>query len=246
MQGLRVVADYYELISDPAVRLKREGPLLKELLEKCPGNDVIDLACGTGMHSFFLAKLGANVTAVDSSDEMLAYAEKMRKHPSIVFRKGDISRRRKGKYDFALCLGNSISMLDDTERLRGLFGSVSAFLRPGGIFLSQILNYKAAQNQVDRQRVVKKVFERRPIVIVKNMVPTQEHTLISFSWFRKDAGGWRSAAESSVINHFYRDDIRDAAREAGLKVINYFGSYDKKPFKAAESIDLISVVRKPT
>ena len=244
MQGLRVVADYYELISDPAVRLKREGPLLKELLEMCPGNDVVDLACGTGMHSLFLAEQGAKVMAVDTSDEMLAYAGKKRKHPSIEYRKGDISRHRKGKYDLAICLGNSISMLDDADRLKRLFGSVSAFLRPGGIFLSQILNYKASQNRVERQRVVKKEFRGRPMVIVKNMVPAREQTLMSFSWFRKEPGGWSSAAESSVINHFYRDDIRDAAHQAGLKVLNYFGSYDKKPFKAAESIDLISVVRK--
>ena len=225
--------------------MKREGPLLQELLERCPGNETIDLACGTGMHSFFLAQQGAKVTAVDSSDEMLAYAGKKRKHRSIVYRKGDISRRRKGKYDFAICLGNSISMLDDAKRLRKLFGCVSAFLRPGGIFLSQILNYKAARNRVDRQRVVKKEFKGRPIVIVKSMVPERKHTLMSFSWFRRDSGGWRSAAESSVINHFYRADIGDAARQAGLRVLNYFGSYDKQPFKPAESVDLISVVKKP-
>jgi len=245
MQALRVVADYYELISDPAVRLKREGALLKELLQRSPGKNVIDLACGTGMHSYFLAQQGARVTAVDLSEEMLHYAIKHRKHPSIEYKKGDITRAGRGKYDFGICLGNSISMLDDTATLERFFCTIAAFLRPGGLFLSQILNYRAELHKVDRQKVVRRKFKGQQVVIVKNMIPAGDRTLVSFSWFRKYPSGWRSAAESSILNHYYMKDIRKSVKQAGLRVVNYFGSYDKEPFNLSRSVDLISVVRKP-
>ena len=52
-------AKYYEVLSDNEKRLKREGPFLKETLQQAPGLRVVDMACGTGLHAEFFAKLGA-------------------------------------------------------------------------------------------------------------------------------------------------------------------------------------------
>jgi len=46
--------DYRRFVAWPE-RVLREAPFLKEILEKTPQRSVIDLGCGTGEHSRFLA-----------------------------------------------------------------------------------------------------------------------------------------------------------------------------------------------
>jgi ubiquinone/menaquinone biosynthesis C-methylase UbiE len=51
-----------------------EGPIVREAIGDPRGLSVLDLGCGTGRHSLWLAEAGANVTAVDFSEGMLAAA----------------------------------------------------------------------------------------------------------------------------------------------------------------------------
>jgi len=52
-----------------------EGPALRSAVGDIRGLTVLDLGCGTGRHSLWLAESGANVTAVDFSEGMLAEAK---------------------------------------------------------------------------------------------------------------------------------------------------------------------------
>jgi malonyl-CoA O-methyltransferase len=53
-----------------------EGPHVRALAGDVRGLKVLDLGCGTGRHSLWLAQQGAEVTGVDFSDGMLAEARK--------------------------------------------------------------------------------------------------------------------------------------------------------------------------
>ena len=46
-------------------------PALEEALGGVRGRDVLDLSCGTGRHTAWMAETGARVTAVDFSENML-------------------------------------------------------------------------------------------------------------------------------------------------------------------------------
>jgi malonyl-CoA O-methyltransferase len=65
-------APVYDHDGNPLVAL--EEPLMKEAVRDVRGLDVLDLGCGTGRHSEWLARAGANVTAVDFSLGMLERA----------------------------------------------------------------------------------------------------------------------------------------------------------------------------
>ena len=45
---------------------------VREALGDVRGRDVLDLGCGTGRHTAWMAETGARVTAVDFSENMLA------------------------------------------------------------------------------------------------------------------------------------------------------------------------------
>src|SRR5947209_1582951 len=51
-----------------------EGPVVRRMIGDPRGLTVLDLGCGTGRHSLWLAEQGAIVTAVDFSEGMLAEA----------------------------------------------------------------------------------------------------------------------------------------------------------------------------
>src|SRR5438552_4991460 len=53
-----------------------EEPFVREAVGEVRGLAVLDLGCGTGRHTVWLAAAGAFVTAVDYSDGMLAEARR--------------------------------------------------------------------------------------------------------------------------------------------------------------------------
>jgi len=82
--------EYRRLIAWPS-RIEREADLLGRVLSSGPSNRVLDLGCGTGEHSRYLAKEGYRVVAVDSSESMIATA---REAPSCSTTRGSSAGRR--------------------------------------------------------------------------------------------------------------------------------------------------------
>jgi len=54
--------------------LDLEQPLVRDILDSLPIGVALDVACGTGRHTAYLASLGHKVIGVDTSPEMLALA----------------------------------------------------------------------------------------------------------------------------------------------------------------------------
>lgn len=69
------VADAYSRALDPE-GVGLVDPVLTELVGDVSGKDVLSLACGQGQDARLLASLGARVTGVDVSVEMLRYARR--------------------------------------------------------------------------------------------------------------------------------------------------------------------------
>jgi SAM-dependent methyltransferase len=75
----------------------RENPRhkhIKQTLEKIikPGMKVLDIGCGTGISSRFMAELGARVIGVDLSDELISYANKESAHQNVSYMVQDASQ----------------------------------------------------------------------------------------------------------------------------------------------------------
>jgi ubiquinone/menaquinone biosynthesis C-methylase UbiE len=69
------VADAYSRALDPD-GTGLVDPVIVELAGDVAGRDVLSLACGQGQDARLLARLGATVTGVDVSDEMLQHAQR--------------------------------------------------------------------------------------------------------------------------------------------------------------------------
>lgn len=102
------------------------------------GKRVLDLACGTGTISNLLFDNGYDVTGIDISDEMLTVAgEKC--HGDIKLFKGDISNfSLSEKFDYCICLLDSINHLENAESVMSCFDCVFDSLNKNGLFIFDV------------------------------------------------------------------------------------------------------------
>jgi len=134
------VADAYSRALDPD-GAGLVDPVLSELIGEVAGQDVLSLACGQGQDARLLARLGATVTGVDVSEEMLRRA---REHEAadqrgVSYVQGD-ARNLMGlasaSFDGVVC---HMALMDIPD-LAPTIGSVARVLRDGGWFVFSIVH----------------------------------------------------------------------------------------------------------
>lgn len=243
MSSFDSVAAFYEVLSDSPARLEREGPLLAEWARQAPGNRVWDIACGTGIHAEFFAGLGAEVTALDASTQMIRHARERRPHQRINYQVADMRDLPQARADLVVCLGNSLSILDNVQQAQSVTAAVAGRLEPGGLFCVQVVNYFAEGMDRARHRVETRQLRDGNVVAVKNIVPHKEKTLLSLSFFHETEGVYHTATDTAILLRLTLADFQTAAEKAKLTITGAFGGHDKRPFDPATSPDLIVVMK---
>jgi SAM-dependent methyltransferase len=101
------------------------------------GGAILDVACGAGRHSIALARRGYEVTGVDLSTTFLDEARRRSAAEglSIEWHRGDMRELPwRGRFDGALCFGNSFGYCD-RKRTRAFLRTLAASLKAGAAFV---------------------------------------------------------------------------------------------------------------
>jgi len=120
-------ATIYDREANPLIAL--EEPVVREALGDVAGLSALDLGCGTGRHSVWLASAGATVTGIDFSEGMLEAAR--RKAGAVRFLAHDLHQRlplADGVFDRVV----SGLVLEHLRELDAFFAEARRVLRPGG------------------------------------------------------------------------------------------------------------------
>lgn len=101
--------------------------------KKCPGNTLLDVACGTGGHIEYL-KEDYEIDGLDLDANLLHLAR--RKHPEATFHQGDMADFDLGQsYDAVTCLFSAIGYVKTEDRMRASIGCMARHLNPGGALI---------------------------------------------------------------------------------------------------------------
>ena len=112
------------------------------LLTSLTGGRVLDLCCGPGRHSIELASRGFSVTGVDRTEFLLDKARKaaMEKSLEVEWVRQDMRVFvREGEFDLAMSMFTSFGYFDDREDDLGVLHNVLRSLKPGGLFLIEVM-----------------------------------------------------------------------------------------------------------
>ena len=117
---------------------RSEADLIMTTLGLKPGNQVLDVACGTGRHAIELAARGIEVTGIDFNAAALAVAEIAAEglDPAPAFLRQDMRcLRYREQFDAAYCFWTSFGYFEDDSHDLVVAKRVAEALRPGGRFL---------------------------------------------------------------------------------------------------------------
>ncbi len=127
------LAKYYDLVYS-GKDYKKEAEGIIRLIRKhkqSDGNDLLEVACGTGKHLQYL-KSRFKCTGTDINKGMLKVARK--RIPGVVFKKGNMINFRFGKkFDVITCLFSSIGYVKTYANLKKTIRNFTRHLKKGGV-----------------------------------------------------------------------------------------------------------------
>ncbi|MCX6031380.1 MAG: class I SAM-dependent methyltransferase [Chloroflexi bacterium] len=268
------LAPLFDVMTDWDARLAAEGPFLQQLLDAAGAATVLDAACGSGGHALWLARQGYQVAGADVSLGMIALAQEKATAAGqdVPFVAADMahlspkvpsssSEFRRETFDAVLCLGNSLPHLLTQADLVVALRGMAAVLRPGGLFVTQNLNYDLRwQTQPRFFAAQGGVHEGHEVLVWRFADYDADARRIAFhvALFRKaneevarsgdrpQQAGWGVQVHTTPQRPLFLADLAAALAEAGFEKPQTYSrmALPFESFDADRSGDLVIVARK--
>jgi SAM-dependent methyltransferase len=203
-----------------------------------PGSKVLDLGCGPGDYVDELSRFQYDVTGIDSSSGMIRHAKEVKKGTFYNYSFTDIGKL-KGPYDFAFCIGNSLSYLP--HKLVGpFFKDIYKLINNNGHLLIQVVNWDKYRQTGTMEFNVETLADGS--TFHRAYEDTGQSTVIFHTAIKKDGGVLNSWSDTLFPK--YLDDMRKHITETGMTMIEVFGDFEKSPFDPPTSPATIMIVQK--
>jgi len=207
----------------------------KEVISKDKSH-ILDLACGKGRHSYFLADKGHIVTGLDLSPKSIDLAKK-HKAINLKFRVHDM-RKEFGttKYDHILNLFTSFGYFENEKENISVMKNIQQALKIDGTVLIDFMNTKKAIENlivndefiVDNVKFTIKRWSDKLFIRKQIKVQDQDKKYM-----------FEERVQALNLNHF-----ENYFEKTGLKLIRIFGDYNLNEFNLKKSDRLIMLAKK--
>ncbi|MCR5522954.1 MAG: class I SAM-dependent methyltransferase [Clostridia bacterium] len=221
---------YYDLLIDDEDSEKR-NKFYAELLNKNGADSgiLLDLGCGTGTMSIYMASIGYDVIGVDASTGMLIKArEKIDDSgKSILLLNQDMTALDLyGTIDCAVCALDCLNHLPDKDAVSQALSGVSLFMNSGGIFVFDVNTvYKHREILADNAFI----YDTDEVFCVwQNFLNADNSVDISLDFFEKTGELYSRETEFFTERAYSICELEDIVDKAGFDVlsINDDLSYD--------------------
>lgn len=204
---------------------RREAEFLERTLRLRAGARILDVPCGNGRHSVFLAKRGYEMTGIDQSEEFIEEARRA-VPDSIRWVHGDMrSLAYSREFDAALCWGNSFGFLNRDDAHRFL-GAVARSLKPGALF---VVDTGMAAESILPSLAHSRWFRVGDIVMLSENQydPVESRLDIEYTFIRN--GQTETRPTSSYV--FTSGELCRMHDDVGLRPIELFGSIESEKYR---------------
>lgn len=234
-----VALDFWDGIL-PEEHTDGEVELIQSQLRTCPGQHLLDIACGSGRHCLPLARLGYKLTGIDASSEYLERARSRAGANKIELINCDmVDFEREDAFDGAYCLGNSFAYLEPA-RLQTCLENIFRSLKRGSRLL---VDASMAAECIFQDYKEKDWYETAELImLIRHSFDTASGTLETEYTFIKDG-----KIEKRTSFHLVRTacEIKSWFEGAGFEIVGMLGSPDEELFHLGSS-QLFIVAEKPS
>ena len=209
---------------------------LVRFLKLSPDAKVLDVACGKGRHSRYLAHLGYTTTGVDLSCQSIDAANKDLL-PNLNFEVWDMRKvYKESTFDLVVNLFSSFGYFDNEQDDQNAICAMAGDLKPGG---KLVMDYMNAE-------YILKIMKPRDII---NRGEVQFHIKkkLEGGFIKKDI---EFLAEGQNL-HFQEqlkvikpEQFQKLFAGAGLTIKLVFGNYDLEPFDSSKSMRQVIIAEK--
>ncbi|WP_425448174.1 class I SAM-dependent DNA methyltransferase [Dethiothermospora halolimnae] len=189
-------------------------------------NTILEMACGTGNLTSYLAKEDYMITCFDISQEMLSIAQdKLKNNRNVKLYKRDmVDFSFNKKYDSILCMCDSINYITDKEELLAVFKNVYKHLNDDGIFIFDINSYYKLNNIIGNNTFV---HDDDNVFYVWENIYDAEKEICQFylTFFVKEGDTYKRFDEEHLERAYKLEEIIELLNRAGFKDIDAYHEF---------------------
>jgi len=212
---------------------------------------LLEIACGTGSHSFFLEKQGYGITATDNSMPMLSRAKSKAAdlHSNVLFRSADMRKLPlfRKKFDGALCLFDSIGYALTNEAIVSTMKGIHKNLVPGGTFIFEFWHAAAMIKNYERKRIRQFTAEGR------NFTRESETTLdyvnqtgtVKYTLTEEISPGHKKSVREIQRNRFFSvPEMKLFLTTAGFRPLYFYSGFSANTKIDGDTWHIVAVAQK--
>ena len=207
---------------------------ITDFLELPKSAHILDLPCGKGRHAVFLNSLGYKVTGADLAKNSIMHAKQF-ENDNLKFKTHDMRNPLDKTYNAIFNLFTSFGyFVDDSEDIK-ILENIKKGLKKGGFFVFDFLNA-----------------EKVKLTLVEEETKTVDD--INFQIKREIKNGFilkhisffadeKQHSYTEKVKYLDLDKMTSYLNKVGFTIVNIFGDYNLKGFKAKTSDRLILVAK---
>jgi SAM-dependent methyltransferase len=209
------------------------GPEVLRILRRAGirGGTLVDLGCGSGIFAAIAERAGFHVIGVDQSSAMVALAK--HESPKSQFIQSSLDKVSVPPCDAVTALGEPLNYGGDrrSSDLRRLFVRISRALRPGGMFLFDLILHEGEPMNYRSWRAGDGWTLLWEVTEDQKRRKLTRHNIT----FRAAKGQIRRGEERHIVQLFRRKEVEQALRAAGFKFVvsRKYGKWSLPPRRRA-------------
>jgi 2-polyprenyl-3-methyl-5-hydroxy-6-metoxy-1,4-benzoquinol methylase len=245
LMGFEKASKIFDLYINWERRLNREMPWLLEALKAVEAREVADVACGNGFHSAALAEAGLKVTAIDPDAALLDEARRRAKERRVALRTrkasfAELPADLEGAFDAALCLGNSIALIEPGPLLTQALAGLAGLLDRGGRLILHTINFPMLAARSGEPWGPVRMLDDGSLVL-KGFIPRTDGPweVVLLLLEKGDESGWKRRIARFQVHPHSRNVLEAAASDAGMRLERVTGGFGGESPEDPDSADLL-------